>query len=544
MVSRVLLGSVAEGLGTPGLRRLQAAWAASALGSWVFFVALAVYAYYEGGAAAVGAAALVRMVPAGLAAPLTGLIAQRHPQRDVLLGGLVLRAAAAAAMAAAVVVDVPLGVVFALAAAFTVCATAYRPAQTGLLIELAGTPGQAGAATALRTGIDNGAFLAGSLLGGALLAAFSSEICFAVVAGLHLLAVVPVLLVGRDPVPASRPRATAGPSLGALLSGILDLARVRDVRDVVGLQTGATFIEGMIDVLVVVVADDVLNLGHGGVGWLNAAWGLGGLAGGAVAVVLLRRGRLTAGIAAGGVLVGASVALLAVLDVPAAALVLLVGIGVGYAVIEAASLALLQRHTSDEVLTRAFTAMDSGYWLATGVGAIAGSAILSLVGTDAALVLTGAALPLLVALRWRGLARFEARAAVPDRELRVLRAVPAFAALPPATVENLARRLERRELTTGDVVTRRGEQGDELFVVSEGTLAVTDAADGGAVLEPGDVFGEAELLHDAPRSATVTARGPGVLFVLDRDAFLSAIRGPAHTARTIGRLASAQLESA
>ena len=42
-----LLGSLAEGLGTPGLRRLQLAWGASALGAWVFFVALATYAYFQ-----------------------------------------------------------------------------------------------------------------------------------------------------------------------------------------------------------------------------------------------------------------------------------------------------------------------------------------------------------------------------------------------------------------------------------------------------------------------------------------------------------------
>ena len=72
-------------LATPDLRRLQAAWAAAATGGWAFMVALAVYAYGEGGAAAVGLAALVRMVPAGLAAPLLGKAADRFPRRDVLL---------------------------------------------------------------------------------------------------------------------------------------------------------------------------------------------------------------------------------------------------------------------------------------------------------------------------------------------------------------------------------------------------------------------------------------------------------------------------
>src|SRR2546423_15525283 len=84
--------SLEAALATADLRRLQVAWLASASGSWVFFVALAVYAYDAAGAAGVGAAALVRMVPAGVAAPFAGMIADRMPRRDALLVALVARA--------------------------------------------------------------------------------------------------------------------------------------------------------------------------------------------------------------------------------------------------------------------------------------------------------------------------------------------------------------------------------------------------------------------------------------------------------------------
>ena len=56
----------------------------------MFFVALAVYAFDAGGATGVGAAALTRMVPAGLAAPLAGVLVDRHSRRDVLLGAIAL----------------------------------------------------------------------------------------------------------------------------------------------------------------------------------------------------------------------------------------------------------------------------------------------------------------------------------------------------------------------------------------------------------------------------------------------------------------------
>src|SRR4051812_32147635 len=128
---------VRAGLATGPLRRLQAAWGASALGSWTFFVALAVYAYRAGGPTAVGAAALARMVPAGLAAPVAGALADRRPRRDVLLASLVLRVAVAAAIAAATAAAAPFGVVLALAAVFTVVASAHKPALAALLPGLA-----------------------------------------------------------------------------------------------------------------------------------------------------------------------------------------------------------------------------------------------------------------------------------------------------------------------------------------------------------------------------------------------------------------------
>src|SRR4051794_2856308 len=158
----------AAGLPTPSLRRLQSAWGASAVGSWTFFVALAVYAYDAGGAAAVGAAALVRMVPAGLAAPFAGVLADRRPRRDVLLGSLVVRAALLAGIAAAIAAGAPIAVVLALAALFTIVATAHKPAQAALIPTLVDTPRQLAACNALWSGIDNAAFLAGSLVGGVL----------------------------------------------------------------------------------------------------------------------------------------------------------------------------------------------------------------------------------------------------------------------------------------------------------------------------------------------------------------------------------------
>jgi MFS family permease len=82
--------SLLAALGTPDLRRLQVSWSVSAAGAWVFFVVLAIYAYDVGGATAVGVAALVRMLPAGIAAPFAGLLVDRHSRRVILEGRVVV----------------------------------------------------------------------------------------------------------------------------------------------------------------------------------------------------------------------------------------------------------------------------------------------------------------------------------------------------------------------------------------------------------------------------------------------------------------------
>ena len=53
----------------PSLRRLQLAWIGSSVGTWGYVVALMVYAYRQGGPAAVGLVGLIRWFPAAIAAP-------------------------------------------------------------------------------------------------------------------------------------------------------------------------------------------------------------------------------------------------------------------------------------------------------------------------------------------------------------------------------------------------------------------------------------------------------------------------------------------
>jgi MFS family permease len=530
--------SLAGAFSTPDLRRLQAAWAASAVGGWVFFVALAVYAYDAGGATAVGAAALVRMVPAGFAAPIAGLLADRRSRRDVLLGSLVVRAAVLGVIVAAITAGAPLVLVLVLAALFTIVTTAHKPAQASLLPALAETPRQLAASNAVWSGIDNAAFLVGALLSGALIATTSVEAALAATAVLFALAAVPVAGIARDTVPDYRASGDDADPLRDVAAGFRDVMADRGLRLIVGFLSLSTLIEGATDVLVVIVAIELLDLGGAGVGWLNACWGLGGLIGGGAALAMLGRGRLAAGLGLGGLLVGVPLMLIAVAVEPAVSASMLVLLGVGYALIEIAGLSLLQRLTSDDVLGRAFAVVESSYWVTTGVGAMLAPVVVMALGERGALVAVGACLPVVVLLRWRALARFEAGAKVPERPFRALRSLPLFQPLPIATVENVSRGVAEMQVRAGEVVIREGDPGDRFYIIAEGVLDVSCETGSFPPMADGDYFGEIALLRDRPRTATVTARSDAVLFALERESFLCAIG--AH--RCAARAASAAID--
>jgi MFS family permease len=362
------------------LRRLQLAWACAAVGGWMFMVALAVHAYAAGGATAVGLAALVRMVPAGLAAPLLGHAGDRFSRRDVLLATTLARAVVL--VAAALMLD-SLPALLALAAVFTVLTTAHKPAQAALLPKLTTNPA---GANAVWSGIDNASFVVGALAAGAIVATAGAGAAFAAAAVAFAVAASLLARIARD-APATDYQS---PRSRELTAGLRAVGRDPHLRLLVGVLSASTLIEGMVDVLVVVTALKLTDLGDAGVGWLNAAWGVGGIAGAALAL------RFTANLPAGGLLVGAPLMLLAVLPAAVPAIVLLAVLGAGYALVEVAGLTLLQRHAPDHLRARAFGVVESTYWLTTGAGAMLAPAIVALAGPRAALALVGAALPAIV----------------------------------------------------------------------------------------------------------------------------------------------------
>ena len=81
----------------------------STLGHWGYSVALIVWAYDTGGPSLVGLATFFRILPAAVAAPFIGALADRLERRLVMVTSDIVRAASLALAAIAIATDLPAG---------------------------------------------------------------------------------------------------------------------------------------------------------------------------------------------------------------------------------------------------------------------------------------------------------------------------------------------------------------------------------------------------------------------------------------------------
>jgi MFS family permease len=279
-------------------------------------------------------------------------------------------------------------------------------------------------------------------------------------------------------------------------------------------------------VLIVVMALELLDLGSSGVGTLNAAIGVGGLAGSLVAAALVGRGRLAGDFAIGLIAWGLPIALIALYVNTGFAVAMLAIVGVGNVLVDVAGFTLLQRVAPDDVLGRVFGVLESVFALALGVGGALAPLMVHAFGVRWSLAITGLLLPVLALSSLPALARIDARAALPER-IALLRGVPFLSPLPEATLERISSLLGATTVAAAEAVFDQGEHGDRFYLIETGEAAVVRDGEQLARLGPGDYFGEIALVRDVPRTAGVRAETALTLLTLDRDEFIAAVTGHA-----------------
>jgi MFS family permease len=525
------------------LARVLAAFLLAVLAEYGWWIALIVYAFRLGGASEAALVAVIQLLPAVLIAPLLGArFAQGGVARFVAaantLGALSLAGCGAAMLAGA-----PPAVVYALAVGFSVANSIAR-AQQHVLVTLVVTHADELTAANVATGWSEGiGALAGPLIAGILMNIDGPGLTCVVLGGLFALA-APLVLVIR-----SRPKDEEEEHIAQEEGGLRELvAAARAIgtqpttRALSAFPAAAAAVEGALDLLIVILAVQVLAVGQGGAGFLSAAFGFGGLAGSLLAVALIGR-KMAYPLAAATLFGGLALGALAMVSTTAAAVVLLIGVGGALTIQTVAATTLLQRSTPLDVIACVFALIQSTRDLGMAIGAVIVPILISLGGHSAAFIGVAAIAPLAVLVLARRIRSVDEHATIPIVEMGTLRALPIFAALPMAPLETMARESDYLRLAAGERVIGEGDAGDAFYAITDGEVSVTHA--GGEIrrMERGEGFGEIALLHSVPRTTTVTTTAATTLLRVSREPFLTALGANVAVTATAERIARERLQA-
>jgi MFS family permease len=268
--------------------------------------------------------------------------------------------------------------------------------------------------------------------------------------------------------------------------------------------------------LSVVLSERVFGFGGQGVGFLNGAYGIGGFLGGVFLGPMLARGSFSV-IFPMSVLVSCLCSSLYGFS-PGGGFALFFSLGAGSADVlsKVSAMSIVQAATPNEMMGRVFGAFESILILAQLLGAVAVGPALASFGPRAA-NFAFCVVGLVVLIVCTPLLRRTTR----ELGSRIfLRSVPGLQPVAFHLLDDLAARVQVEAFSDGASIIREGEPGTALYIIKRGRVEVVARRHSQrevqvAELSTMDYFGELALLNDAPRNATVVARGPVEVYRLD-----------------------------
>ena len=560
---RTVFSVVRAAFKNPVLRRVGFAYALFGAAEFGVWITLLVFAYGHGGPTASMLMVLVQLIPCIALAPFLGALVDRRRPSRVLCVGYGLQTLSMGAVAVAISFGAPL-VVFVLAPLTSLSITVTRPSQAALLPAIVWTPDELTAANVMTGWTDAAAALVGPALAGILLAWRGPGLAVAAFAGMTVISTFlvvrvegPAAAISSDVIPGDAKNGGEGhDSGGDLMTGIgRALASIRtgagsnlmvtmrnpQIRVLLALHTFYFVLIGALDVLCVILAVDYLHMGPGGPGFLNAALGGGALLAGFVTAFLVGRRHLANTLTVTLSIAVVALALIGAMPSVAAAILLIVTVGLAGAVFDVTGRTLLQRSAPSDTLAGSFSILEALMDSGLALGAVLVRVAIAIGGVKAALFAPAVVALLLIAGLWRRIQKVDASATVPQVEIQLLRAISIFAALPAPSLEGIARDLEALMVPQGTVVIKEGERGDCYYAIAAGELAVSRKSQFLQMMSRGDGFGEIALIRDVPRQATVTAATDASLYTLDRALFVQAVTGHATAVSAVGRVISGHL---
>ena len=511
---------VRQALRNPDLRRALAAYLLFNVGEWATWIGLLVWGYGVDGVRGASLIALVQLVPSALlAAPVAALMG-RLPRGRALTLGYAAQSIGYFAVGLALVTDAPIVVVGLAATVSAITVTLTRPTHNALLPEISRTTGDLTAGNAASGLLEAVATFLGPLTSGLILAVWGAGGVLLTMAGCLALS---VLLTARLVTLAPR-RAVVRRAANGRTDGALRIVLRNPAARLMSLLIAAEYaLVGMMDILLVVLALDVLDMSDAGPGILYSAVGVGGIVGAALTFFLVGRPGLASPLLVGALCAGIAFAVAGQAVAPLAALLLVAVSGAGKLFYDVASRTFIQRLLPDHLLTAMFGLQEAFMMTGCALGALAAPALVAVFGVQGAFVAAGCFLPVTAVVSYGMLRRLDVGAGVPADVLTLLLQVPILAVLTPRIVERMARDAVADQVEASTTIVRQGDIGSLFYCIASGHVSVD--IDGSHIrqLGPGDWFGEIALLRDVPRTASVTALTNVSLWGVDRESFLASV---------------------
>jgi len=126
----------------------------------------------------------------------------------------------------------------------------------------------------------------------------------------------------------------------------------------------------------------------------------------------------------------------------------------------------------------------------------------------------------------------------PNNEIAgLLKDVDLFQNTSETVLQSLASHLGKHTYKAGELIIRKGEEGNSIFIIGSGSIKVHDGDQVVAVMNKGNFFGEISLLDAAPRSMSVSAVELSELYSISRDDFYKVFKDqPEVTQRIVSTL--------
>lgn len=362
----------------------------SLIGTWMQRIALPWLVYdLTGSAFLLGVVGFAGQIPTFILAPVAGVLTDTWSRYKVLVVTQVVSMILAGLLAwlslagiihiwSIIVISIGLG-----------CVNAFDvPARHSFVIEMVEKKEDLGNAIALNSLMFNGARLIGPSVAGIMLAFTSEGVCFLINAVSYIFVIVSLLMMH---VPEKKAREKKVQILKDMKEGLNYTFGFAPIKYIILLLGLVSLMSSSYQVLMPVLAKEVLHGGSNTYGFLMAATGFGALLGAlylASRETILKLGRI---IPLATLLLGTGLIVLSFSTIFLFSIVLMVFIGLGMMIQAAASNTILQTVTDDDKRGRVMSFYTMAIMGTAPFGSLMGGGLANIIGTPAMIMLGGAA---------------------------------------------------------------------------------------------------------------------------------------------------------